>query len=192
MDITDVAVIGAGPYGLSVAAHLRFNGIRHRIFGQPLLPWREHMPKRMLLKSEGFASNLSAPIEQSTLKHYCRANGIPYEDTAVPVPIDTFIAYGVWFQKQYVPELERAEVARLRADGDRFSLELNDGSRCLARSVVVAVGLTHFAYLPEVFGGLPRERVTHSSEHRDLSRFKGAKVLVVGSGASAIDVAAEL
>jgi hypothetical protein len=192
MDIADVAVIGAGPYGLSVAAHLRSHAITHRIFGQPLLAWREHMPKRMLLKSEGFASNLSAPTGQSTLKHYCRTNGIAYEDTAVPVPLATFITYGVWFQKQYVPELELAEVAKLRADGDRFLLELNDGSRCLARSVVIAVGLTHFAHVPEVFGGLPRELVTHSSGHRDLSRFKGTKVLVVGSGASAIDIAAEL
>ena len=55
------AIIGAGPYGLSLAAHLAAAGADFRIFGKPLTSWRDHMPKGMMLKSDGFASNLSAP-----------------------------------------------------------------------------------------------------------------------------------
>ena len=44
-----------------------------RIFGTPLTTWRDHMPKGMLLKSDGFASNLSSPDPASTLKAWCAA-----------------------------------------------------------------------------------------------------------------------
>src|ERR1700722_1558411 len=57
----DVAILGAGPYGLSVASHLRARGIDFRIFGRPMQSWRAHMPIGMHLKSEGFATNLSDP-----------------------------------------------------------------------------------------------------------------------------------
>src|SRR5471032_2387985 len=70
----DVAIIGAGPYGLSVAAHLRGTGVTVRIFGKAMDTWRSHMPEGMMLKSEGFASNLSAPDRVSTLKDYCASN----------------------------------------------------------------------------------------------------------------------
>ena len=39
--MTDVAVIGAGPYGLSLAAHLRARGADIRVFGFPMQSWRE-------------------------------------------------------------------------------------------------------------------------------------------------------
>ena len=54
--MTRVVIIGAGPYGLSVAAHLRAHGVAFRIFGAPLDSWRNHMPVGMMLKSDGFAS----------------------------------------------------------------------------------------------------------------------------------------
>jgi cation diffusion facilitator CzcD-associated flavoprotein CzcO len=53
-----VIIVGAGPYVLSIAAHLRARGIQFRIFGKPMETWRRHMPTGMLLKSEGFASDL--------------------------------------------------------------------------------------------------------------------------------------
>ena len=67
----DVIIAGAGPYGLSIAAHLQFHGIKFRIFGSPLSVWRSHMPEGMYLKSDGFASNLSDPESRFTLKDYC-------------------------------------------------------------------------------------------------------------------------
>src|ERR1700737_3337868 len=53
----ETAIIGAGPYGLSLAAHLRHRGLSYEMFGQPMQSWSAFMPKGMLLKSEGFASN---------------------------------------------------------------------------------------------------------------------------------------
>ena len=55
----EVAIVGAGPYGLSLAAHLNGAGIQTRVLGRPMDSWRSHMPQGMLLKSDPFASNLS-------------------------------------------------------------------------------------------------------------------------------------
>ena len=84
----DAAIIGAGPYGLSIAAHLRALGISFAIFGEPMLSWRNHMPSGMFLKSEGFASSLYDPKGSFTLRHYCAERGLPYRDIGLPVPVE--------------------------------------------------------------------------------------------------------
>lgn len=185
----DVAIIGAGPHGLSLAAHLAARGVDFRIFGRPMTTWSEHMPRNMILKSDGFASNLSAPSPESTLKAWSARNGVPYADQALPVPLDTFLAYARWFQQRYVPNVETLDVTGVEAAGDGFIVTLEDGNRVTARSVVLAVGITWFAHTPEVLDGLPRGLVSHSAEHRDVTSFKGREVAVIGSGASAIDLA---
>src|SRR5271168_4278853 len=104
--ILPVVVIGAGPYGLSVAAHLRGRGIAFRIFGRPMDSWLAHMPKGMMLKSDGFASDIYAPDGEFTLKHFCDERGVEYRDTGLPVRIETFTSYGFAFQQRMVPQLE--------------------------------------------------------------------------------------
>jgi cation diffusion facilitator CzcD-associated flavoprotein CzcO len=64
-----IVIVGAGPYGLSVAAHLRRHGLPFRIFGSPMQQsWRSNMPAGMFLKSEGRASSLSDPAGSYTPK----------------------------------------------------------------------------------------------------------------------------
>ena len=70
-------VIGAGPYGLSVAAHLRGRGIAVRTFGDVMDGWHTHMPAGMFLKSTSSASSLSAPGTGSTLADFCVVSGTP-------------------------------------------------------------------------------------------------------------------
>ena len=94
----DIAIIGAGPYGLSLAAHLGSTGRNFRIFGEPMRFWSRHMPRGMRLKSEGFASNLYDPDGEFTLERYCMENGLPYAPIGLPVPLETFIAYGREFR----------------------------------------------------------------------------------------------
>jgi predicted ATP-grasp superfamily ATP-dependent carboligase len=188
----DVAIVGAGPYGLSVAAHLGARGISVREFGLPMHPWRTAMPAGMFLKSQGFASNLSDPAGTHTLEAFCKATGRRYASYGLPVPLATFIAYGEWFQRELVPGVEQAAVSRLLPVDGGWELTLATGETARARQVVVAAGIEHFGYVPDVLAGLPPELCTHASQHTDLSRFSGRSVIVAGGGQSALESAALL
>jgi thioredoxin reductase len=196
--IQPVAVIGAGPFGLSTAAHLRARGIPVRVFGDPMVSWRDSMPAGMLLKSTPAASNLDAPQPGHALVDYCDAAGIPRLVTDEDiVPVETFIAYGQWFQQQLVPELEQVRVVSVdRSEQGGFSLKLDSGESFTARAVVVATGLSGLSHLPPELaaavpdGPAPTGPVSHSSQHHDLTRYSGKELIVVGAGQSALETAA--
>jgi len=192
LEHSDVVIIGAGPYGLSIAAHLKAYGVDFRIFGEAMEFWLKHMPEGMHLKSEGFASSLYDPGAKLTLGTYCGQRKLAYADMGSPVPLSTFTEYGQEFQKNFVPELEPKRVIDVRRAGRIFEVTLDSGEVVSASRVVVAVGLTHYSYLPPELASLPRELVSHSSEHSRLGRFKGREVAIVGAGASALDLAALL
>ena len=185
----ETAIIGAGPYGLSIAAHLRRHGIPFRIFGRPMDTWRNHMPAGMMLKSDGFASNLFDPENAYTLKQFCTEQGIPYADTGVPVSLDTFGAYGLAFRDRMVPELEEKQVEWVERIADGFAVRLEGGETVTARNALLAVGITHFNFIPDKLSGLPEQYVTHSASHREVEPFRGRSVAVIGAGASALDLA---
>jgi len=186
------AIIGAGPYGLSVAAHLRRSGVPFRIFGRPMDSWVAHMPKGMMLKSDGFASNIYEPESSFTLEKFCAERGIEYAHAGTPVRLETFAAYGLAFKDRMVPELEDKLVANVQRLRDGFELQLADGETVQARTVVLAVGITHFDYVPENLAHLPAEFLSHSSRHHDVEQFRGREVVVIGGGSSALDWAALL
>jgi len=187
--VCEAAVIGAGPYGLSIAAHLRARGVALRVFGRPMWSWRMEMPAGMHLKSEGFASNLYEPEGLFTLKSFCAGNDLPYRDWGVPVPLATMTAYGTAFQRRFVPELEERVVTAVRETREGFFLKFEDGGGCFARRVVVATGIGAYCHLPEALRQLPCELVTHSFGHHDLTPFKGRDVTILGAGSSALDLA---
>jgi thioredoxin reductase len=183
----NTVIVGAGPYGLSLAAYLRHSGVPFRIFGRPMDSWRQHMPKGMCLKSDGFASNIYDPKSQFTLQKFCAERGIPYRDTGLPVQLETFCEYGLAFKQRMVPELEDKLIASIEQIPQGYKLRLDDGEVITARTVVLAVGITHFEYVPEVLAQLPGEYLSHSARHNDVQVFKGRSVVVVGAGSSALD-----
>lgn len=185
-----VAVIGAGPFGVSTAAYLRSRGVEFRIFGSPMHRWRKQMPAGMFLKSEGFASNLADPIGRCTLQQFCEEEALPYEGERVP--LETFTRYAVAFQQRLVPMVEDVLVTLLDRHTNRFQLRLATGEEVSAQKVVVATGLSYAEYIPAQLAKLPAELLSHSSNHHDLGKFKGREVVVIGSGQSALETAALL
>lgn len=187
--MVDTVIVGAGPYGLSVAAHLRSKGVSFRIFGRAMDSWVSHMPKGMMLKSDGFASNISDPGDDYTLGRFCAEKGIPYGDKGIPVSLDTFSAYGLAFRDRKVPMLEDKKVVSIDRHQQGFIVGLDTGETIQARHVILAVGVTHFEYVPESLSNLPAKFVSHSSRHSDTTRHRGRNVVVIGAGASALDLA---
>lgn len=189
--IDDLVVIGAGPYGLSIAAHAAGAGLGVRVLGRPMASWRDHMPEGMYLKSEPWSSNLSAPDGRHTLAEYCASLGTVAEH-GTPLPIGTFSAYGMWFARHAGPQVEEVTVTEVTPEGDGFRVRTAEGPPLLARTVAVAVGVMPFTRHPEALAGLPPAHYSHSSGHRDLSGFAGREVAVLGAGQAALETAALL
>ena len=186
---SEIVIIGAGPNGLSIAAHLRAKHVEHRIIGDPMQFWLGHMPKGMLLKSDGFASTLYDPKAEFTLRRYCREHNIEYADLGTPVRVEDFCEYGLSFQQRFAANLENKRVTSIERSSAGFSLKLDDGESFAARKVVIATGLSHFEHVPQQLTTLPSNLLSHSSAHVQLNRFKGRDVTVIGGGASATELA---
>jgi thioredoxin reductase len=186
----DVAILGAGPYGLSATAHLRtVKGLDVHTFGEPMSFWQRNMPVGMLLRSGWAATHIADPNRSLTLEEYRAASNNHFSS---PVPIDRFIDYGLWYQRRAVPNLDRRKIARVETHPGGFRLVLEEGETVLARRVVVAAGIGSFAWRPPEFANLPSSLASHTSENREFGEFVGRKVLVVGGGQSALESAALL
>ncbi len=182
----DAIIVGAGPFGLSGAAYLRSRGHGVGIFGDPMSFWKCHMPAGMFLRSNWAASHISDPLTKLTLDHFKADTGAQFSQ---PIPLQNFVGYGNWFQQQAVPDLDRRQVKLVERNGSGFKVTLGDGDVAKSRRVVVATGIAPFPWSPKEFEGLPKTKVSHSSDHCDLSRFGGQQVVVVGGGQSALDAA---
>ncbi|MBV9572933.1 MAG: NAD(P)/FAD-dependent oxidoreductase [Acidobacteriales bacterium] len=185
----DVAIIGAGPYGLSAAAHLKSKGIAACVFGEPMSFWANQMPLGMLLRSPRVASNLSDPGRAFTLEAYEADSST---EARAPLPLDTFVEYGRWFQQRLGSDLDPRTVSRVEQDYPGFRLTLHDGEEIRSKAVVVATGVGPFKRTPKVFQNLPPQRAIHCYECRDIARFAGKSIAVIGAGQSALESAALL
>jgi FAD-dependent urate hydroxylase len=181
-------VIGAGPYGLSVASHLKGRGVETLVFGKTMELWKK-MPAALCLKSIWTASSISDPAGKYTIDRYYALKQLTRQE---PIPLSNFLNYALWFQQQAVPDVDQTYVQSLSADGKGFHLELVDGRSVKASKVVLASGIGTFAYVPEYARDLPSTLAGHTSMHTDLSVFKDRKVVVIGNGQSALEYAAML
>ncbi len=185
----DVVVVGAGPYGLSAAAHLLAQNLKVAVFGKPIYFWREHMPKGMLLRSYWWATDLSDPQGAYSFDRYFQAIGAQGTD---PLPVETFIDYALWFQKNAVPNVDETYVSCVERVGKQFVVTLEDGRVLHSRTVVMATGLQYYRYCPAEYEHMPVHLVSHSSEHHCLDTFANKVVAVVGGGQAALETSALL
>jgi hypothetical protein len=189
--IGEVAIIGAGPYGLSIAAHLAARNVEHRIFGRPMQFWSQITDAggERYLKSFCFGTNLSSPVPGSSFSDYSTPRGL---ETFEPCSMGQFTAYGLWFQQRNVPWVEPVNVSLVEKQGDAFVVTLENGDCMNATDVVVATGLDYFYHLPRALATLPPNLATHTSKIRRFAEYKGRDVAVIGAGQSALEAAALL
>ncbi len=186
-----IAIIGAGPYGLSLAAHLAARNVKHRIFGRPMQFWSDiaEAGGERYLKSYCFGTNISTPKLGYSFADYNEPRGL---ETFEPCSMGNFAAYGLWFQQQNVPWVEPVEVDLVDRLPNGFTVTLADGGCFVADRVVIATGLAGFAYVPPVIASLPPALATHTSRIDSFAAFKGLEVAVIGAGQSALEAAALL
>lgn len=193
-EAAEVAVIGAGPYGLAVSAHLRGAGLATRTFGRPMGAWRDNMPKGMFLKSAFLATSISGPGQGLSLSDYCDENRISEIDDFHPIPIDVFVNYGLEFQKRLVKDVEQVGVSSVTPVSGGFRITLANGESFAAARVVAAAGHVYFAYTPATLNGIGADKgkqplLTHTGDHADFDSFAGKSVAVIGAGQSALESA---
>jgi hypothetical protein len=176
-----VAIIGAGPYGLSIAAHLAACNVEHRIFGRPMQFWSRITDAggERYLKSFCFGTNISSPVTGSSFNDYSTPRGL---ETFEPCSMGQFTAYGLWFQQRNVPWVEPVNVSLVERQGDAFAVTLENGDRMNAANVVVATGLDYFDHLPQALAPLPPNLATHTSKIMRFAEFKGRDVLYLAPG----------
>lgn len=193
MAMTDVLVIGAGPFGLSISTHLRNRGIEHMIVGRPMDTWRSHMPPGMFLKSEPYGSVISSATQGYDIATYSSQHGFDdYVDRIGPLSLERFLGYADWFTEQLVPDVRDITVTGVTPCDGGFQVEFAEQSPVLARQVIIATGLLPYAHVPGVLSGLPADLMTHSSVHESLDKFRGRRVAVIGGGQSSLQTGALL
>jgi thioredoxin reductase len=193
MATSDVLVIGAGPFGLSISAHLRHRGVEHTIVGRPMDTWRAHMPLGMFLKSEPYGSVISAAARGYDIGTYARLHGFDdYVDRVGPLSLERFLGYADWFTDQLVPDVRDLTVTNVTPEDGGFKVEFAEEAPVFARQVIVATGLLPYMHIPGELSGLPSDLMTHSSVHDRLDQFSGKRVAVIGAGQSALQTGALL
>lgn len=184
-DRLDVAVVGAGPFGLSVAAWL--TGRRTRVFGTPFRTWRTAMPPDMLLRSAWDETSLSAAGGRGSLDEFAAATGTARTE---PIPVELFVGYGDWFRERYVGEADPADVVGVERAGGAFAVHTAAGETFTAATVVAAVGAIPFAAAPPELAAALGTDVTFATAHTSFERFRRARVVVVGAGQAGLEAAA--
>lgn len=185
MKSSDVVIVGAGPYGLSTAAHLKtIPGLNVKTFGEPLALWKHQMPRGMYLRSPLSASHIAHPTGQYTMTEYATKHNI---SLSKPLTLDSFVGYGDWYQKNLVSDLDRRNVVSINREGEGFVVTADDGETMRTGRVIVAAGPGPFKWRPPEFDAFPATHASHSSDHSDLSKFAGKRIFVVGAGQSALE-----
>lgn len=189
---TNLLIIGAGPFGLSLAALASQLSIDHLIVGKPMEFWQNNMPKGMYLRSA--CDWHLDPLDIDTIESFLATQGKTSRDVE-PLSLEFYLSYVVWFRKK--KEINPSPIYVRRLDYDylskRFTATTFAEEQILAKRVVVAPGFKHFAYIPdELKKRLPARRFEHTSSFVDFSAAENKRYLIVGGRQSAYEWAALL
>ncbi|QFT88168.1 Thioredoxin reductase [Bacillus sp. THAF10] len=182
----DVIIIGAGPFGISLASHVVSHELSYKLFGYPMDFWKNQMPQDMFIRTPHEFVSLSDAKDEWTVQNFAKETGT---ELVTPLPRPVFVAYANWFAKKSGIEFTNEKVKLVHNNGNYYEVISESGDRYLTKNVIVATGVEHYQYLPNFLKDLPSHYVSHTSGYTDFSRFKDSKVVVMGSGQSAWEAA---
>jgi cation diffusion facilitator CzcD-associated flavoprotein CzcO len=186
-------IIGAGPYGLAMAAYAKHKKIDHLIIGKLMDFWKANMPNGMYLRS-GCDWHYD-PANQDTIERYLETKGLKPSQVE-PLERDFYLSYVDWFIKQKDIKVLSAWVEQLNYIDNAtpfYEALLHDGKKLTATNVVLALGFRYFKNIPEMNSCLfPLDRFMHTCDLVDFADLKGKRVLIIGGRQSAFEWAALL
>jgi FAD-dependent urate hydroxylase len=185
----DVLIIGAGPYGISLAAHAVVEGLSYKLIGYPMDFWKNQMPQNMFIRTPHELVSFSDPQGKYTLQSFSKETG-----TRIGTPLQRtiFVKYAAWFIQKTGVEYITDLVSNVTKDGSTYIVTTEMGGVYEAKNVIIATGIQHFTYIPEILTEFPESLVTHTSGYTSFEQFQGKNVAVIGSGQSAWEAAALL
>src|SRR5688500_19904776 len=107
---TDLLIIGAGPFGLAIAAQASHSGIDHLVVGRPMEFWRKNMPQGMYLRSA--CDWHLDPVNIHTIEKFLESRGQTPHDVE-PLSLDFYLSYAEWFRLQKQITTLPSYIARL-------------------------------------------------------------------------------
>lgn len=188
---TDLLIIGAGPFGLALAAEAGRRGIDYLIAGRHMGFWRAHMPSGMYLRSA--ADWHLDTAGEATIERFFREANVPTAE-ADPIPVARYLEYVDWFTAEKAISPLEWHVDRVDLDpvGEPFLAIAREGV-IRARTVALAVGFQYFANVPaDLVAILPAGSFVHTCDYVDFGDAAGHHYLVVGGRQSAFEWAALL
>lgn len=190
MSKEDIVIIGAGPYGLSVAARLMSRGLKPLVFGIPLKTWKD-MPEGLLLRSK--ITPAFNPFGDGSFGFFLKEKGVVVEVDPPPISRRLFLEYGEWFLSRHSIVPREEVITALDGDAHDFLITTANGSRYQARQVIVASGINDYVHVPEEFlKELPLHAWVHTAACADLAHYKGKRVLIVGGRQAGLEWSALL
>lgn len=182
----DIAIIGSGPYGISLAAHAVANGLSYTLLGYPMDFWKSTMPQDMFIRTPYEFIQFSDPHDAFTMTRFSDETGV---ELVNPLPRPTFVQYAMWFAEKVGIEFTSELVVSLDREHGGYRIVTETGQVLVAKNVIIATGVEHYKYVPELYQNLPPELISHTSGYTHFDQFVGKKVAVIGSGQSAWEAA---